>query len=97
MALLLSGCACNQNLTTYPAEIEQRHGVVIEIKPPLFFAKQNRGVCKLLEIIDKDLEKCPQYFKDNIGPICIQRSFNELGPQGVFLAGYVDSSDIWKK
>lgn len=95
-ALLLSGCACNQNLTTYPAEIEQRHGVVIEIKPPLLFAKQNRGVCKLLEIIDKDLEKCPQYFKDNIGPIFIERSFNELGPQGVFLAGYVDSGDIWE-
>jgi hypothetical protein len=89
--LLLSGCACNQNLTTYPAEIEQRHGVVIKIKD----TSNQSGLCKLLAIIDKDLERCPQYFKDNIGPIFIERSFNELGPQGMFLVGYVDSGDMW--
>jgi hypothetical protein len=91
LALLLSGCACNQNLTTRLVKIEQKHGVVIKIKD----SSNQSGLCKLLEIIDKDLEKCPQYFKDNIGPIFIERSFNELGPQGVFLAGYVDSGDIW--
>lgn len=92
LVLLLSGCACNQNLTTYPAEIEQRHGVVIEIKD----SSNPSGLCKLLKIIDKDLERCPQYFKDNIGPIFIERSFSELGAEGVFLAGYVDSGDMWE-
>lgn len=92
LALLLSGCACNQNLTTRLAEIEQRHGVVINIKD----SSNQNDLCKLLKIIDNDLEKCPQYFKDNIGPIFIERSFNEIGPQGVLLAGYVDSGDIWE-
>jgi hypothetical protein len=75
------------------AEIEHKHGVVIEIKPPLLFAKQNRGVCELLGIIDKDLEICPPYFKDNIGPILIEKSFDELGFEGMFLVGYVNVAD----
>jgi len=89
LALLLSGCVCNQNLTTRLVKIEQRHGVVIKIKD---FSNQS-GLCKLLEIIDKDLERCPQYFKDNIGPIFIEKSFDELGSEEMSLVGYVNMTD----
>jgi hypothetical protein len=92
--LFISGCApafiCDkQTIAGRLAEIEHKHGVVIEIKD---FSNQ-RGLCELLEIIDKDLELCPQYFKDNIGPILIEESFDELGSEGTFLVGYVDMAD----
>ncbi len=75
------------------AEIEHKHGVVIEIKD---FSNQS-GLCELLGIIDEDLEKCPQYFKDNIGPIFIEKSFDELGSEGMSLVGYVNMADTRRK
>jgi hypothetical protein len=94
IVLFISGCApalvCDkQTITGRLAEIEHKHGVVIEIKD---FSNQ-RGLCELLEIIDKDLEICPQYLKDNLGPILIEKSFNELGSKGIFLVGYVNTAD----
>jgi hypothetical protein len=94
IVLFISGCApafvCDkQTKAGRLAEIEHKHGVVIEIKD---FSNQ-RGLCELLEIIEKDLEICPQYFKDNIGPILIEKSFNELSSKGIFLVGYVNMAD----
>jgi hypothetical protein len=94
LLLFISGCApafvCDkQTITGRLAEIEHKHSVVIEIKD---FSNQ-RGLCELLETIDKDLEICPQYFKDNIGPILIEKSFDELGSEGIFLVGYVNMAD----
>jgi hypothetical protein len=97
VVLFISGCApalvCDkQMIWERLAEIERKHGVEIEIKS---FSNQS-GLCELLGIIDKDLEICPKYFKENIGPIFIEKSFDELGVEGMFLAGYVDGTDIWE-
>jgi hypothetical protein len=106
VVLFVSGCAptltVNQNgsrlvcdkqtIQGYLAEIEHKHGVVIEIED---FSNQS-SLSELLGVIDKDLEICPQYFKENIGPIFIEKSFDELGIKGMFLAGYVDEADTWE-
>jgi hypothetical protein len=94
LVLFISGCApalvCDkQAMLGRLAEIEHKHGVVIEVKD----SSNQRGVCELLGIIDKDLEICPPYFKDNIGPILIEKSFDELGIEGISLAGYVNMAD----
>jgi hypothetical protein len=97
VVLFVSGCApalvCDkQTILGLAAEIEHKHGVVIEVKD---FSNQS-GLCELLRIIDKDLKICPQYFKENIGPIFIEKSFDELGVEGMFLAGYVNGADTWE-
>jgi hypothetical protein len=97
VVFFISGCApalvCDkQTIRERLVEIERKHGVEIEIKS---FSNKS-GLCELLGIIDKDLEICPQYFKENIGPIFIEKSFDELGIEGMFLAGYVDAADIWE-
>jgi hypothetical protein len=97
LVLFVSGCApalvCDkQAILGRAAEIEHKHGVAIEIKS---FSNQS-GLCELLGIIDKDLKICPQYFKENIGPIFIEKSFDELGVEGMFLAGYVNGADTWE-
>jgi len=94
LLLLVSGCAptlvCDkQAILGRVAEIEHKHGVVIEIKN---FSNQS-GLYELLGTIDKDLAICPQYFKDNIGPIFIEKSFDEPGAEGMSLVGYVNASD----
>ncbi len=94
LVLFVSGCApalvCNkQTILGRLAEIERKHSVAIEIKD---FSNQS-SLCELLGIIDEDLEKCPQYFKDNIGPILIEKSFDEIGVEGISLAGYVNMAD----
>jgi hypothetical protein len=94
LALFVSGCSpaltCDkQTMLGRLAEIEHKHGVVIEIKD---FSNQS-SLCELLGIIDNDLAICPQYFKDNIGPIFIEKSFDELGSEGMSLVGYVNMTD----
>ncbi len=97
LVLFVSGCSnaliCDKEMVPRRlAEIENKHGVVIEIQD----SSNQSGICELLEVIDKDLEKCPQYFKDNIGPIFIEKSFGELGVEGMFLAGYVSEAETWE-
>ena len=87
------GCASNCNLTQQIVEIEKKHNVTITVDS----SSNQGGVCKLLNIIDRDLEKCSQYFKNNLGPIFIEDSFDELGFKGRFLIGYVDGADFWNR
>jgi hypothetical protein len=94
LVLFSSGCTpalvCDkQTILGRLAEIKRKHSVAIEIKD---FSNQS-SLCELLGVIDEDLEKCPQYFKDNIGPILIEKSFDELGVEGISLAGYVNMAD----
>ncbi len=85
----------NHDLITRVAEIEQKHGVIIKADYPLDPLKQH-SLNGLLNMIDTDLEKCPQYMKDNIGPILIEDSFDEIGIEGILLIGYVDDADFWE-
>ena len=91
LLLLVSGCMSNHNLAQRIAEIEKKHSVTITVDN----SSNQGGLCELLDRIDKDLEKCPRYFKDNMGPIFIEDSFSEIGFKGMFLIGYVDGSDVW--
>lgn len=97
LVLFVSGCSgaliCDKEaMMGRLAGIENNHGVVIEIQD----SSNQSNICELLEVINKDLEKCPRYFKDNIGPIFIEKSFDELGIKGMFLAGYVSEAETWE-
>ena len=91
LLLLVSGCTSTYCITPRINEIEKKHNVTITVNS----SSNQAGVCDLLDRIDKDLEICPKYFKENIGPIIIEDSFDEIGLKGVFLIGYVDSADFW--
>ncbi len=91
LLVFVCGCASNYNLTQQIAEIAQKHNVTITVNS----SSNQRGASELLARIDKDLEICPQYFKDNIGPVFIEDSFDEIGSRGMFLIGYVDEADFW--
>jgi len=89
--LFFCGCVSNRSVITRLVEIKEKHNVRITVDK---FSNQ-AGLYELLGRIDNDLEICPQYFKDNIGPIVIEDSFDEIGFKGMFLIGYVDASDRW--
>ena len=91
LLLFLCGCTANYNLTQRIGEIKKKHNVTITVES----SSNQRDAYKLLGRIDKDLEICPQYFKDHIGPVIIEDSFSEIGIRGMFLIGYVDSDDHW--
>jgi len=95
LALLLSGCASLQDVDMKVREIEQKHNVTVIAKCSRSFLAGD--ILGLLDSVDKGLEKCPRYFKDNIGPVIIEDSFNDAPKTGLLTTpyGYVWAGDYW--
>ncbi|MCK5000237.1 MAG: hypothetical protein KAS23_11905 [Anaerohalosphaera sp.] len=93
LLVFVCGCAPEYNISQKVIEIEKKHNVTIDVEST---SNQN-GVCKLLDIIDEDLEGSPRHFIDNLGPIIIEDSFDEVGSGGSLMLGYVDEADYWNR
>jgi len=92
IGLGLTGCISTHALNTKIQKIEQKHNVIVKAGNPLSRCCLFGDISGLLDMIDKDLEKCPPYFKDHIGPVVIEESFAdnlEIFPLSGFLRGYV--------
>jgi len=77
-------------------EIEREHNVTVRADNPLSRCYLFGYLPGLLDRIDADLDKCPQYFKDNLGPVIIEESFADnpaTYPLPFMLRGYVDLAD----
>ena len=88
----LTGCISSQVLETKLQQIEKEHNVIVKVDNPLSRCCLFGDICGLLDRIDENLQKCPVYFKENLGPIIIEESFTdnlEVYPAGVFLRSYV--------
>lgn len=96
LALLLlftTGCMSQQALNTQIQTIQQKHNVIIKADNPMSRCFLFGDLPGLLNRIEKDLDKCPDYFKANIGPILIEESFVDnpgAYPLPGLLRGYVN-------
>ncbi len=92
----LTGCMTTRSLNERLEQIREEHHVTVRADNPLSRCYLFGYLPGLLDRIDADLDKCPQYFKDNIGPVFIEETFAdnpETYPVSLLLAGYVDLRD----
>jgi len=92
----LAGCMSTQKLDDLTRKIREKHGVEVVAKNPLSRTYLFGNLPGLLNRIDKDLEKCPEYFKENLGSVMIEEWFfdnldvyKEIYPP-ILLRGYVN-------
>lgn len=88
--LFLTGCASVQDINNKVSLIEQKHNVIVKAQCSRSYLSGD--ILGLLDQIDKDLDKCPQYFKDNIGQVVIEESFLDnpkTYPFSLLIRGYV--------
>ncbi len=95
MVLLASttGCMTTHTLNARLQQIKGEHNVTVRADNPLSRCYLFGYLPGLLDRIDADLDKCPQYFKDNIGPVLIQETFLDnpsTYPLAFMVRGYVD-------
>ena len=88
----LTGCVSQQVVSTKLQDIMDKHGVIVKVENPMSRFALSGNLVALLEQIDADLEKCPQFFKANIGPVIIEESFIDNAnawPLPMGMRGYV--------
>ena len=93
LLLFTSGCMSQQALDARIGAIEQKHSVTIKADNGLSRCGLFGDLSGLLDQIDKDLDKCPDYFKSRIGPIVIEEFFSDnpnAYPFPFLLMGYVN-------
>ncbi len=96
LLLFSGGCMSQQALDVRIKDIEQKHAVTIKAGNALSRCGFFGDLTGLLERIDTDLEKCPDYFKRHLGPIVIEESFADnikTYPFSLLLRGYVDTEE----
>lgn len=98
LALFAGGCISQQRLDARIQSIRDKHNVEVKAGNPLSRCYLFGNLPGLLDRIDKDLEKCPDYFKENLGEVIIEEWFfdnpdiyKELIPP-VIIRGYVDNT-----
>ena len=67
---LLVGCASRQNFMEKVMLLEANHSVVVKIDADA----RNAETSRMIDRIEAQLAVCPEYFKSNIGTICISAS-----------------------
>jgi len=100
LSFCASGCMTTQALSTRIELLKQKHNVTVKADNPLSRCYLFGYLPGLLNRIDKDLDKCPQYFKDNIGPILIEESFADnpaAYPIPFWVRGYVDPAEYERR
>ena len=75
LGLISAGCMSTSKLDTRIQEIRQKHNVEVRAENPLSRCYLFGYLPGLLKRIDEDLEKCPDYFKQNLGPVIIEEWF----------------------
>lgn len=94
------GCMSQQKLNARLLRIKHNHNVTVKVENKLSQCPLFGNLNGLLDRIETDLENCPQYFKDNIGPVYIEEVFAD-NPQASVLAvlirGYVSIEEKQQK
>jgi len=100
----LTGCMSTQALDSRIQQIKRKHNVTVRAENPLSRCYLFGYLPGLLDRIDRDLDSCPQYFKENIGPVIIEENFADnflrkpaLLPFSAFIAGYVDETEAGER
>ncbi len=93
---LTAGCMTRHALDVRLRQIKEEHNVTVRADNPLSRCYLFGYLPGLLHRIDADLDKCPQYFKDNLGPLFIEETFADnppTYPTPIMVRGYVDLRD----
>ncbi|MCK4373938.1 MAG: hypothetical protein KAX19_01375, partial [Candidatus Brocadiae bacterium] len=91
-----AGCASPAAIQAKVNSIEQRHGGTVVATNPLSRCYLFGNLPRLLDRIDRDLERTPQFFKDNMGPVLIEESLLDnpaTYPFPFLIRGYVDPNE----
>ena len=95
-----SGCMTSASLSARLHEIKRDHNVTVRADNPLSRCYLFGYLPGLLDRIDADLDRCPQHFKENLGPVIIEEGFIDnpaTYPLPFLLRGYVDLADREKR
>ena len=90
------GCASARTVEARINNIWEKHAVSVRADNPLSRCYLFGNLLGLLDRIDRELERTPQFFRDNIGPIIIEETFIDnlkVYPFPFLIRGYVDAND----
>jgi hypothetical protein len=93
LPFVLTGCMSSSALHARLERIKDEHNVTVVARNPLSRCYLFGNLPGLLNTIDSSLDRCPQYFKDHIGPVCIEETFADNSrtyPVPFLVRGYVD-------
>lgn len=91
---LSAGCASAGRVQAKIKAIKEKHAVTVRADNPLSRCYLFGNLPGLLDRIDRDLERSPQFFKDNLGPVIIEETFADNAatyPFPFLVRGYVDA------
>ena len=97
---LMAGCMTTDALNARVGQIKQKHNVTIRADNPLSRCYLFGYLPGLLNRMDSDLDKCPKYFKDNMGLVLIEETFLDnpsTYPLSPLIRGYVDLDEEEKR
>ena len=96
LAASITGCMSVQRLDARLEAIREEHSVTVKADNPLSRCYLFGYLPGLLDRIDRDLDKCPRFFKEHVGPVIIEETFADnaaVYPLPFIVAGYVNPAE----